>query len=312
MAEKLVLNPVTGKLDLVLKEDAIDHNSLTNTHNLTTDISHDTISDVSVDDHHAQSHNAASHSDITVTGANIDASHVHTSSDGTNHAHVVANDTHVAGDGSDHADVATNTAASHAEAHTVASHSDTTATGAELETLTDNSMADTLHRHSELVASDGAPDPAVSVDADGIVSMPYQSGCRVHLSTTQSIPTGTWTKLAFVTENFDIQGEFDNAVNYRFTAKVAGYYQINLIVQISAVANTHVIYAGIHRNGALVSTSSSIASTTTTTDLIQEVSDILYLDVGDYIEGYIHQVSGANRIADAQYYYNCMSIMKIA
>lgn len=33
--------------------------------------------------------------------------------------------------------------------------------------LVDNSIADTLHRHSELVAPDGSPDPAVSVDAAG-------------------------------------------------------------------------------------------------------------------------------------------------
>lgn len=59
----------------------------------------------------------------------------------------------------------------HNESHNVASHSDTTATGAELETLTDNSIADALHRHSELVASDGTPDPALSVDAEGDVGI---------------------------------------------------------------------------------------------------------------------------------------------
>ncbi len=36
----------------------------------------------------------------------------------------------------------------HAQAHNVASHSDTTATGAELETLTDGSNADSLHAHA--------------------------------------------------------------------------------------------------------------------------------------------------------------------
>ena len=36
----------------------------------------------------------------------------------------------------------------HAESHTVASHSDTTATGTELETLTDGSDADALHAHA--------------------------------------------------------------------------------------------------------------------------------------------------------------------
>jgi len=44
-------------------------------------------------------------------------------------------------------------------------------TGANLVSLTDNSIADSLHRHSELVASDGSPDPAVSVDADGNVGI---------------------------------------------------------------------------------------------------------------------------------------------
>lgn len=58
----------------------------------------------------------------------------------------------------------------HAETHTIVSH-DTTATGAELTSLTDNSIANTLHRHSELVASDGAPDPALSVDATGQVGI---------------------------------------------------------------------------------------------------------------------------------------------
>lgn len=59
----------------------------------------------------------------------------------------------------------------HAEAHSIVSHNDTTATGTELETLTDNSIANALHRHSELVASDGAPDPALAVDADGGITI---------------------------------------------------------------------------------------------------------------------------------------------
>jgi len=50
-------------------------------------------------------------------------------------------------------------------------HSDTSATGTELNTLTDNSIANVLHRHSELVASDGAPDPALSVDSLGRVGI---------------------------------------------------------------------------------------------------------------------------------------------
>lgn len=58
----------------------------------------------------------------------------------------------------------------HNESHTVASHNDTTATGTELESLTDDSMVDTLHRHSELSASDGTPNPALSANTTGTLS----------------------------------------------------------------------------------------------------------------------------------------------
>jgi len=59
----------------------------------------------------------------------------------------------------------------HVESHSIVSHNDTLATGAQLDTLTDNSIADALHRHSELVASDGSPDPALSIDATGRVGI---------------------------------------------------------------------------------------------------------------------------------------------
>ena len=46
--------------------------------------------------------------------------------------------------------------AHHAESHTVASHSDTSATGAELNTLTDGSNADSLHVHDNYLLADGS------------------------------------------------------------------------------------------------------------------------------------------------------------
>jgi len=57
-----------------------------------------------------------------------------------------------------------------ASAHDIADHGDTSATGTELDTLTDNSIANTLHRHSELVASDGSPDPALSIGTTGTIA----------------------------------------------------------------------------------------------------------------------------------------------
>jgi len=49
--------------------------------------------------------------------------------------------------------------------------SGTSATAAQLDSLTDGSVISTLHRHSELVASDGSVDPALSVASNGYVGI---------------------------------------------------------------------------------------------------------------------------------------------
>ncbi len=51
-----------------------------------------------------------------------------------------------------------------------------TITEANLNTVTDNSIADAIHRHSELVASDGDPDPAFSIGATGLATFPAGTG----------------------------------------------------------------------------------------------------------------------------------------
>ena len=79
----------------------------------------------------------------------------------------------------------------HPQSHNIASHSDTSATGTELNTLTDNSIADALHRHSELVASDGTPDPALSVDAAGQVVLPGRNPV-IRCNTTDGADNATF------------------------------------------------------------------------------------------------------------------------
>jgi len=63
----------------------------------------------------------------------------------------------------------------HTEAHTVASHSDTTGTGAELETLTDGSDADALHTHS----ADGIDTSAIHDDTGSEISAITEKGSPV-------------------------------------------------------------------------------------------------------------------------------------
>jgi hypothetical protein len=105
----------------------------------------------------------------------------------------------------------------HSESHTVASHSDTTATGSELETLTDDSIADMLHRHSELSASDGVPNAAVSVDADGNVTMSYNATVSGTLGVTgpttlSTLGLSSGTTISELSIDGTLAGNSDDAV----------------------------------------------------------------------------------------------------
>lgn len=108
-------------------------------------------------------------------------------------------------------------------------------------------------------------------------------------SAGQSVSNSTWTKVAYSTEQFDTNSNYDNATNYRFQPTVAGYYQIN----VSAAMNTgspFQIASAIYKNG------SPYSYGTNTTGSFASVSTVLlYLNGStDYVEGYCIQVSGGS------------------
>ena len=87
---------------------------------------------------------------------------------------------------------------------------------ANLNTLRDDSMADALHRHSELSASDGTPNPAVQVDAAGNVAigtaMPWHTN---HLSIGGDLGTGTEVAQGFYNTSAAATGNRID-INYYF------------------------------------------------------------------------------------------------
>ena len=95
-----------------------------------------------------------------------------------------------------HADIALNTADRHTAAHTIASHSDTTATGAELETLTDGSDADALHAHAvndTHVAGDGS-------DHADVAANTVLAHAAAHTVASHSDTTATGAELETLTD----------------------------------------------------------------------------------------------------------------
>ena len=102
-----------------------------------------------------------------------------------------------------------------------------------------------------------------------------------YANTTQAITSGTFTKVAFQTEEFDTNSNYDNATNYRFLPTVAGYYQIT--GSINLVTPSTRCFVMIYKNGALYKTSPDIQSTSVGG---QTLTSLVYLNGTDYVEFY--------------------------
>ena len=113
------------------------------------------------------------------------------------------------------------------------------------------------------------------------ISPDNESGCRVYRSSGQTIATSTYTIVEYDNETYDLNAEWDSAVNYRFTAKQAGYYMItgNIVFiglgdgkkwMIQARKNNNVIALARGVNGASVRAGGCVAT-------------IAQLDVEEYV-----------------------------
>ncbi len=69
-------------------------------------------------------------------------------------------------------------------------------------------------------------------------------------STVQSLSGSTYTKIAFNTEYFDTNSNYDTT-NYRFTPTTAGYYQVNVVIAMSENGSGGIQdYAFLYKNGS--------------------------------------------------------------
>jgi hypothetical protein len=109
---------------------------------------------------------------------------------------------------------------------------------------------------------------------------------RAYLSAGYTVSLATYVKIAFNTESFDTNNNFDSTTNYRFTPTVAGYYQINYNVLGSASATGS--YSVIYKNGS-PATSGSIGIGSTGLGQGAMCSGLLYMNgTTDYIEAYAY------------------------
>jgi hypothetical protein len=108
-------------------------------------------------------------------------------------------------------------------------------------------------------------------------------------SGTQAIAAVTWTKVACQNEEFDTNGSYDNATNYRFQPATAGYYQVSGAVEPST-AQTYQ-YLNFYKNGSPFKRTSAPSPNGTSISL----SALIYLNGStDYVEMYVLFSSAIN------------------
>jgi len=134
-----------------------------------------------------------------------------------------------------------------------------------------------------LVSADGASDltvtfPATTGTAMVSGNMPAFSA---ESTTGQSITSTTWTKVTLGSEIFDTNNNFSSS---RFTATIAGYYQFNGCIRCGGTSLTGIII-GLYKNSTFYSYGNAQATSVSPDNSIN-VSEILSLAVGDYVELY--------------------------
>ena len=119
-------------------------------------------------------------------------------------------------------------------------------------------------------------------------------------SSSTTLNTTTWTKIALQTKVFDTNSNFDSTTNYRFTPTVAGYYQLNGAVSTNNPAGS--LICAIYKNGSqlykgqVVPANSAIGTSV-------NVSGVAYFNGStDYVELYGYQTNGSSQTTYANSY----------
>lgn len=130
----------------------------------------------------------------------------------------------------------------------------------------------------------------VSINGTGSITGLSLYPCfSAYRSTAQSIPSATLTKLQLNTEEFDLTNAFDNVTNFRFLPNIAGYYQINGQVSLSAGTTGSAFLTYLYKNGSLVKRG-TLSYLSSGDGAHSQVNALIYLNgTTDYIELWCYQ-----------------------
>ena len=131
----------------------------------------------------------------------------------------------------------------------------------------------------------------------GIQVAPYAAPAfRAYVSGSSAtvFSNTTWTKITLNAKTFDTNSNFDATTNYRFTPKVAGYYQFNGCVQgtLASVGGSTYLVPFIYKNGSIYCFGGEIQPVNGNTMAVT-TSALIYMNgTTDYAELYSGQNNG--------------------
>jgi len=173
-------------------------------------------------------------------------------------------------------------------------------------TITEGSIQNTPTADKHIVNKEYVDDNFLSlsggtvngtVDFIGGITIDKISKVRVTKNNVQTFTDATIEIIEYDDEVYDELEEYDNSTNYRFTATVAGYYDIGASIITSAVAWTSgdAVTMAAYKNGNLfVTLSYNRWGYSETTFHHAHGSSHVYLAAGDYIDFRINITRGAN------------------
>lgn len=119
-------------------------------------------------------------------------------------------------------------------------------------------------------------------------------GFSASRTTAQSIATSSATKIQLSTENFDSEGDFDNATNYRHTPSIAGKW-LYIGVTSGTFSDQVVATSDIYKNGTSAGATLLYMSSSSSGQLIIQNSVLLDMNGStDYVELYMFHTEGSN------------------
>ena len=120
---------------------------------------------------------------------------------------------------------------------------------------------------------------------------------RARLSSNQSIPNNTQTKMALATEDWDTDSAFDSSTNYRFTVPSgkAGKYVFTASITAENIDDNEFFSFNLYLNGSAEQLTGQAKQFSPGSNQTLRFTSIAYisLSVGDYIEAYVSHNEGA-------------------